>query len=234
MVSKDRMYIVYMHETPNSKKYVGITSKEKPNDRWLNGRGYNTNTYFNNAIKKYGWENIKHEILFCGLSEEDAQKKEVELIKKYKSNNRDYGFNLTSGGEKNKILSQESKKLISLSRMGNTYKLGKKVSEETKQRMKENHADFKGCKSSRYGIPHTDEARLKISQNRIYTTGVNNPNSKPVEQFTLNGEFIKDWVNLSEAISKFRNKPSDSIKACCSGRTSTAYGYKWKYKCCTA
>lgn len=56
-----------------------------------------------NAILKYGWENIEHNILFENLTQEEAQEKEKELIAQYKTNIRrygdDFGYNLTDGGE---------------------------------------------------------------------------------------------------------------------------------------
>ena len=69
-----------------------------PEKRWLSGHGYN-GTYFGNAIKKYGWQNINHEILFTELDELDAKEKEVELIEKFRSFEKDYGYNLTKGGD---------------------------------------------------------------------------------------------------------------------------------------
>ena len=79
-------YTVYKHITPNGKIYIGIT-KRNPLKRWQNGRGYSTNKHFSRAIKKYGWNNIIHKILFSGLSEEEAKIKEIKLIAYYKSNN---------------------------------------------------------------------------------------------------------------------------------------------------
>lgn len=55
-------YCVYMHTTPSGKKYVGV-SKNNAAKRWDCGRGYLSNTHFFNAIMKYGWINIKHEVL---------------------------------------------------------------------------------------------------------------------------------------------------------------------------
>ena len=56
-----------------------------------------------NAINKYGWNNIKHIILFEGLTQEEACDKEVELIAKYKTNiyryGNAYGYNMTDGGD---------------------------------------------------------------------------------------------------------------------------------------
>lgn len=91
-------YIVYKHTNiKNGKVYIGITSQNVKR-RWQNGSGY-YGTYFYNAIKKYGWDGFLHEILFEELSEKDACKIEIELIKKYKSNDRKFGYNIASGGQ---------------------------------------------------------------------------------------------------------------------------------------
>lgn len=96
---EERNYKVYMHTLPNGKKYVGIT-KQELNNRWQNGRGYEKhNKRFYNAILKYGWENIKHEVLFENLTQEEAFKLEIELIALNESNNPNYGYNQTEGGE---------------------------------------------------------------------------------------------------------------------------------------
>ena len=42
-----------MHIFPNNKKYIGIT-KQTPEKRWENGKGYKHNNYIQNAINKYG------------------------------------------------------------------------------------------------------------------------------------------------------------------------------------
>ena len=66
------MYIVYKHTCPNGKVYIGITSREAKL-RWNCGNGYNNNKHFKSAIVKYGWNNIKHEILFDGLTKIQKQ-----------------------------------------------------------------------------------------------------------------------------------------------------------------
>lgn len=93
-------YTVYKHTSPVSKVYIGIT-KMNPIRRWANGLGYKNCTHFFNAILKYGWNNIKHEILFTGLTQEEAEYKERELIKKYNSNNPNFGYNIQLGGYRN-------------------------------------------------------------------------------------------------------------------------------------
>lgn len=92
------MYSVYEHIFPNGKRYFGITSQQ-PERRWQNGVGYATQYFMNKAIKKYGWDNIQHNILHTGLSEKEAKEKEVYYIEKYQTDNLDYGYNRTIGGD---------------------------------------------------------------------------------------------------------------------------------------
>lgn len=90
-------YCVYCHTNMvNGKKYIGITS-QKPERRWANGKGYRT-LAFGRAIKKYGWENFYHEILFDNLSRETACSMEKYLIEKYRTCERQYGYNQSIGG----------------------------------------------------------------------------------------------------------------------------------------
>lgn len=96
---KNQNYKVYIHTFPNHKLYIGITGCDDVNMRWKNGNGYIRQPYMYNAIQKYGWDNIKHEIIFENLSKIDAGQKEMELIKQYKSNNKIFGYNFSVGGE---------------------------------------------------------------------------------------------------------------------------------------
>lgn len=92
------MYCIYKHTCPNGKVYIGITSLE-PEERWRKGRGYSNNYHFFNAIIKYGWDNIEHSILHKGLAQNEAQNIEAQLIAQYHSDNPQYGYNHTVGGE---------------------------------------------------------------------------------------------------------------------------------------
>lgn len=108
-------YIIYRHKTPNGKVYIGQT-KKAPHDRWkANGLGYTCHEhgFFWKAIRKYGWENIRHEILAEGLSKEDADRLEKFFIALYQSDQREYGYNATSGGTSGYVYSEQSKRNIS-------------------------------------------------------------------------------------------------------------------------
>ena len=113
------MYEVYKHTTPSGKVYIGITSRQH-NTRWKKGKGYMTQL-FGRAVRKYGWENIKHEVLKQGLSKEEAKYWERRYIAKYKSNNPKYGYNQTPGGDLRNPLSEEAKMRISFSNYGRKH-----------------------------------------------------------------------------------------------------------------
>jgi len=100
-----------MHTSPSGKRYVGIT-KQKPEQRWGKGRNYKNNHYFTSAIDKYGWDNFTHEILFQVDSLEEAKALEIESIAKYRSDEREFGYNISKGGDPcNLGLGEEGRKL---------------------------------------------------------------------------------------------------------------------------
>lgn len=86
------LYKVYLLTFPNSKVYVGITSQDEK-DRWKNGNGYIYNQVMYNDILKYGWVNIKKNILYKDLLFDEAKEKEKQLIINYKSHLKKYGYN---------------------------------------------------------------------------------------------------------------------------------------------
>lgn len=126
---------VYAHiNNINGKVYIGISQNTQK--RWRhNGNGYFRNKHFSDAIKKYGWDNFSHMILIENVSREQASIIEKELIKKYRANDKRYGYNITDGGE-HFLHSEESKALMSQRRKG---KGPKSFSEDHRRKLSENH-----------------------------------------------------------------------------------------------
>lgn len=87
---EDKPYYIYIHTCPNRKAYVGLS--KSPKQRWNNGEGYKGNKEFYNAIQRYGWENIKHEIVAESNYGWVARGIEKKLISKYKKNGRAYNI----------------------------------------------------------------------------------------------------------------------------------------------
>lgn len=116
MKDNKRKYYVYMHTSPSRKVYIGITSK-KPEERWgKNGSKYKKNQHFWRAIKKYGWDNFEHLILFENLIKKEACEIEISLISFFNSQDPEYGYNISPGGDLGFTgchLSDEAKQKIS-------------------------------------------------------------------------------------------------------------------------
>ena len=117
---REHRFWVYKHIFPNGKAYFGITS-QYPCVRWKNGKGYSDNKIFTRALKKYGWDNVRHEIIDCFLTKDEACRQEIALISLHKSNAPDYGYNQSSGGEHGGTgvkVSEETRRKKSVSMMG--------------------------------------------------------------------------------------------------------------------
>lgn len=218
-------YIVYKHTCPNGKVYIGI-SGQTPIKRFRNGRGYHHNSHFTNAIAKYGWSNIKHEVLYDNLTKEEAEQKEVELIAYYKSNQRKLGYNLSVGGESGRLgakHSEETKQRLRELNKGNKPFLGKRHTEETKEKMRMAKIGEKQTEETKQkrsvslkGHIVTDETRAKISNSKT--------NKKPVLCVELNN--IYESVAMA---SRAINRATGHIRQCCNGERNTCGGYHWEW-----
>lgn len=202
---EDRAWKVYLHTNiTNDKKYVGITSRDNVERRWCEGRGYKGNPRFFSAIKKYGWDGFLHETLYTGLSEVEAKSKEVELIQLLNTQDSDYGYNMTSGGDGTSGYrpSEETRRKLSVSRMRENLSL------ETRMRRSE----------SLHNRRLSDVHKMKIGLG----------NSKPISMFSKDGTFIKQFqsARLAEAETGVSHS---HISQCCTNKRQTAGGYKWSF-----
>ena len=125
--TNENNYKIYAHVNKiNGKIYIGQT-KQEPKKRWLCGHGYEQNQHFWNAIQIYGWHNFEHIVLIENLSLEIANLFEQELILKYKTYQREYGYNIQLGGNISGTMSSETKGKLSVQRMGGKNVHAKKV-----------------------------------------------------------------------------------------------------------
>lgn len=223
-------YTVYRHTSPSGKMYIGITYRD-PHARWQNGYGYHHNEHFTSAIQKYGWDKFTHEIIADGISKEQAEQMEVELIAKYNLTDPKYGYNIENGGNSIGKHSEETKAKIAKAMTG------RKDSEETK--LKKSMA-MKGKKY--HCMPHTEETKRKISEakkgqaagekNYFYGKrycGKDNPMSKPVCKYDMDGNFLERRESANQFAIELNIINATHISDCCKGRRKSAYGYIWRY-----
>ena len=64
---------------------------------------------------------------------------------------------------------------------------------------------------------------------RAGKTNTNGKCSKRVLQFTLDGEFVREWPSTRE-IERQLGYNNANISACCLGKRKSAYGFRWEYK----
>lgn len=57
---------------------------------------------------------------------------------------------------------------------------------------------------------------------------LNTPSSKPVLQFTMEGEFVREWHSEHECARNGFNQ--GNVSACCRGEQKQHKGYIWKFK----
>lgn len=244
-------YKVYIHKNLiNDKKYIGIT-KQNPKRRWNNGNGYKHNFYFYRAIKKYGWSNFEHLILFDNLAKEEAEQIEIELITYHKSTNPKFGYNIESGGNVGKILTENTKRKISLSQKGlqsgeknpravtiycietgekfTTFKDAGAKYNITTSHIKDACLDYNKTRANLHWayekdyLAMTEEDKNKIIKNVRKIDSKYNPSSKRIMCIETNEVFdcIKDVVN------KY-NISRTSICNYLKGKTKTCKNYHWK------
>lgn len=97
------MYIYQITNLINNKIYIGQTNNIKK--RWSNHKNCNSpKMVIAKAIKKYGVENFKFEILLEGLTAEESDEAEVRLIQE-KNSLVPNGYNVEKGGKRNNGIS---------------------------------------------------------------------------------------------------------------------------------
>ena len=158
-----QIYTIYKSTNKiTGKSYIGFDKNWPSRKKGHQSRAKkNCNYKFYNAINKYGWDNFEWEIIYQSKDYDHTYKTmESYFIEQYDSYKN--GYNMTKGGDgvngvknagapKGRIPWNKGKKGL------------QKVTEETKQKMRESSA-LKGKPAHNKGIPMSDEAKAKASK----------------------------------------------------------------------
>ena len=204
-------YIYLIIDLTNWKKYVGQHHYHlKKLDSNYHGSGH-----IIKQIYKKRPQTLKEVYLKTCYTQEELDEWEQYYIKFYNTLWPN-GYNLTEGGNGG-VPCEETRRKISNANKGKL--IGKKNPFYGKHHSEENKIKWSEKKKGKH---ISEETRIKLSKSNI-----NGKCSKKVLQFTLDGEFIREWPSVMECSRNgydFRN-----ISACCRGERKSAYGFKWMY-----
>lgn len=233
----------------NYKIYIGQTTKTYKK-RWtehLWSAENGSTQWIHSAIRKYGKENFTVEQIDHAHNRNELDEKEQYWIEYYNSLAPN-GYNLETGGVRNRCLSEIVRKRMSKTRTGeNNHRFGKPLSDETKRKISEAH---KGMTSPMKGKHLSEETKRKLSEahkgkkmpelalkklserskgekNYFYGKhfcGSNHPNA--IKVLCVETGEVFDCIRY--AAKKYNLHHSD-ISKCCKNKAKTCGKLHWRY-----
>jgi group I intron endonuclease len=190
----------------NNKIYIGqsvnIGNRFK-NHLYLLRHNRHGNKYLQNAWNKHGEENFKFHLI-KEFKHDNLDFIEKFLICKLRTANREYGYNIESGGNKNKIISQETRDKISKANKGKKgYWLGKHLSDETKEKIRQANIGKKLSQETKDKLSKKSKGRFHTDETKEYLRSINIGENNPMygkEPWNKGGEWSEEHKRkLSEA-----------------------------------
>jgi group I intron endonuclease len=206
---------IYKIVSPSNKVYIGQSINIY--QRWANYHSLNrkaTGLKLLNSFQKYNCKNhlftLIEECPIEQLNERETYWKQVELDKVNNDWSKVLFCELYDNGTGPR--SKQIKEKISKS------SIGKKFSETSKKKMSE----------AKKGIPLSEDHKQKIIKTRL-SEEWKQQIRKPITQYDINGNFIKEWNSIKEA-GESLNINQSNIGSVCSGRFKTAGKFIWNFK----
>lgn len=229
------MYIIYLvTNLKNNKKYVGIT-KRTLEKRFVNhfssafnsnAKGYNTP--FKAALRKYGKNGFKIEVIEKVETIEQANEKEIFYIEKYDTycyKSPSNGYNATLGGDGVKTI---KRKIAQISKNdGSIIKIFNSIA-DIEQSLNIGHISecLNGnmVSSGGYCWDYYDTYSQKTEEEKFNYICIR---TKKIVQLTKENKVVKIWDTASEA-AEFLKINNGRIVSACKGRSNTCAGYVWR------
>jgi group I intron endonuclease len=188
--------IIYKATSPTGKVYIGQTVQPLERRKRVHlCHSKISDTYFQRAIRKYGFDIFIWDEIDTAENAEELNAKEIYWISFYKSNNPNYGYNNQEGGMGG-IPNTETRQKMSKALKGNKRMVGKRHSEETRRKIGEAQVGNKKSLGKRrteetcrkvsqalLGHSVSEETRIKLSNvHKGKHLGTNNENAKLTEE----------------------------------------------------
>lgn len=217
--------------------YCDICEKIIKNEYWLKKKNEKYNNYKNNNV-----ENLQNEIwkditgyeglyqvsslgriksltrfneYYNAIHKIKTKRIQKEKILNYSKNNRGYlQVCLTKNGKSKTYIVH---RLVAKAFLSNS-----------KSKEQVNHID--GNKENN-SIDNLEWVTSSENNKHAFITGLNKPhNMRKVNQYDLQGNFIKQWNSITDFLKENNlNLKNSNITTCCKGKRKNAYGFIWKY-----
>lgn len=199
----------------NNKCYIGKTIREKERIyQHLNDR--RSNSYFHNALDKYGSDSFTYEVLFETYSNSTENLDtilnvlEKFYIKKYNSNNREFGYNMTVGGDG-----------IS----GRFGELNPFYNHHHTEEWKTEHSNVMKSKVwTKEQISKRSEALKKVVHTDEWNKKVGLANQKPITAYR-DGVIVGSWKCYDDCVQALNLPNKKGISKVVCGHNKTYKGY---------
>lgn len=188
----------------NGKYYIGVHTGDIFKDNY-----WGSGTILKESIEKYGKSEFEREVLVQLNNKKEIYILESQIVNlEFVKNPMTYNIALGGiGGNNGSIV---NKKISDKMKGQNHMYYGKK---------RPNHSKWLYENSPMRGNTHTLEALNKMRNNH--------PHTKPVLQFTLTGDFIKEWESANQAKIELG---ITGVHQTAQGYRKTSGGFIWKYK----
>ena len=239
-----------IRNTVNDKIYIGLSSdiyKRWKTHRMMLNRGKHINDHLQSAWNEYG-ENSFDFFIIEKISFDNKNKmktRERYWIKKYKSNNNSFGYNMTSGGDGVRDLDPISLEKISISESikpvvqitldGEYVQRFRNSAKAEEFFNKPNNTNIWCCCSKYYGFKTAygfiwmfEEDYIKNGVDLKYHEKIS-ANKKAVIQMSMGGEYIAEYESAREA-ERQTGIGYKMISRVCVGEREYTHGFRFKFK----
>jgi group I intron endonuclease len=230
---------IYKITSPSGKVYIGQTTNFTKRKNYYKNGAKPYQVRIHNSLQKYGYD--AHTIEFIEQCLVDSLNERERYWQDFYDVIGENGLNcrLTETKDKSGFLSEESKAKMSEARQNRILNdkeklrlkglfLGRKHTEETKKLMSEKTKLYK--KSPEHMVKILENLKKIVRRPRSESTKIkqslSSPKSKIVYQYTMNGIFIDEYRNVSEAQRCLGIK---NISSAALGKIPSSGGFKWRY-----